>query len=297
VLAALAATACSSSGATPNTTASKRSGVGATATSAPATSSKADCAKEPPAPTQSTATVALRRTPDAAHPLRVVVAGDSLAETLNPSVGVSLVNLTKDIGVPTAPLQSVAEPGYGFTSWRDGIWDGKQQPGFPPFRNWQKVIDDGIAKYDPDVVVMLLGSWDMVQRKVNGHYIHPPDCAWAPFYGSLLNEAWRHLTAKGARVMWLAFPCTAQEENPFHHKLNAAFRALADAHPRSVAYVDLDRFACPHGTVVKSMTATDGKSYSLRGSDNTHFDFYGAPPILAPYFEAQFRRVFGLSSR
>jgi hypothetical protein len=38
------------------------------------------------------------------------------------------------------------------------------------------------------------------------------------------------------------------------------------------------------------MRAPDGQTYNLRGDDLTHFEFYGAPPILGPFFGEQFAR-------
>jgi hypothetical protein len=236
----------------------------------------------------------LRRTPTASDPLRATVVGDSIAQTLAPSIAVGFEQLTARTGIPHAEVQSAAEFGFGFASSLPGIIHGRPDPGFPPFRDWQGLFDRAVVKYDPDVVLALVGSWDMVERKVGGRYIDPSDCGWAPWYRGLVDEAGRHLMAHGAVVIWLAFPCTVQPENRLHFRLNDVFHAYATSHPGKVAYADLDGFVCPAGKLVRRMTAPDGKTYRVRAVDDTHFEFYGAPPVLGPFFANTLQRLLRL---
>jgi hypothetical protein len=100
--------------------------------------------------------------------------------------------------------------------------------------------------------------------------------------------------AHGAVVIWLAFPCTVQPENRLHFRLNDVFHAYATSHPGKVAYADLDGFVCPAGKLVRRMTAPDGKTYRVRAVDDTHFEFYGAPPVLGPFFANTLQRLLRL---
>jgi hypothetical protein len=226
----------------------------------------------------------LRRTPSPAAPLRATVVGDSIAQTLAPSIALGFDELTARTGVQHAEVQSAALPGFGFTSALPGVIHGKPVFGFPAFRDWEGLLDRAVTKYDPDVVIGLVGSWDMVPRNVDGTFIDPTTCSWPSWYRALVERAGHHLSARGAVIIWLSFPCTVQPENRYHFTLNGVFHAFAAAHPASVAYVDLDGFVCPGGRVVPTMRAPDGTVRQLRGSDDTHFDFYGAPPVLGPYF-------------
>jgi hypothetical protein len=252
------------------------------------------CGADPGAPSQTTKQLTVRRKPDAAHPLEVLIVGDSIAETLLPSVEIGFEGISKQTGAPIHSVDSIAFPGFGFLSSQPGIVEGQKTNGFPQFASWRQTFDKAIAKYDPDVVIALLGSWDMVPRFINGRYTNPTDCAWAPAYSQLVEQAYDHLTARGAKLVWLAFPCTVKSENPYHHALNATFRALAARHPTSVAYLDFDRFVCPNGTVEHSMRTLDGRLVAVRGSDNTHFDFYSAPYVLSPYFQAQMSKLLSI---
>jgi hypothetical protein len=278
-------TSSRASASTSTTTSVAPSGIAGT------TSTTTGCALGTTGPTSTRAQLHLRRTPTASDPLRATVVGDSVAQTLAPSIAVGFDQLTARTGIPHAEVQSAAEFGFGFASALPGIIHGKADPGFPPFRDWQRLFDRALVKYDPDVVLALVGSWDMVQRKVGGTYIDPSDCGWASWYRGLVDEAGRHLMANGAVVIWLSFPCTVQPENRLHFRLNDVFHAYATSHARTAAYVDLDRFVCPAGKVVRRMTAPDGKTYRVRAVDDTHFEFYGAPPVLGPFFADTLQRL------
>jgi hypothetical protein len=279
-----------SSGASPTTTTTTARRPTTSTTRAPS----GGCPLPTTRPASTSRVLTLRRTPSAAAPIRATIVGDSIAQTLAPSIAVGFDQLTARTGIPHAEVQSAAEFGFGFASSLPGIIHGKADPGFPPFRDWQGLFDRAVVKYDPDVVIALVGSWDMVQRKVGGTYVDPSDCGWASWYRGLVDEAGRHLRANGAVVIWLSFPCTVQPENRLHFGLNDVFHAYATSHGRAAAYVDLDGFVCPHGKVVRRMTAPDGKSYRVRAADDTHFEFYGAPPVLGPFFADTLQRLLPL---
>jgi hypothetical protein len=259
-----------------------------TTTTARPTTTTVPCGVRTTPPASTARRLRLRRPVDAASPLRVLVAGDSIAVTLGPSVKAALP-------VPPAQLSSAAFPGYGFTSGRPGIVDGRPTTGVEAFRDWQRTLDDAIAQHDPDVVVILLGSWDLVPREVDGGLLDPSQCAWVPWYRSLVDEAWRRLTARGARIVWLGFPCAQRETDPHHHTLNGVFASLAADHPRSVAYVDLDALVCPGGRVAVELPGPDGRPTPVREPDGTHFDFWRAHFVLGPVLHAQLARLLPLS--
>jgi hypothetical protein len=227
--------------------------------------------------------------------MRSLIVGDSIATTLAPSLAYAAQLLSEQTGVPRAEMQTIAVPGFGFTSSLPGVYDGRLQPGFDVFRDWTGTIDAAIAKDDPDVVVVLVGSWDMVRRVVDDRLVGPADCAWTPWYRAMVETALQHLTARGARVLWLAFPCTTQEENVDHFTLNHLLRSVAAEHHDAMAYVDLDGYVCPDGVPVHSMRAPDGSLRAVRGGDDTHFDFYQAGYVLGPWFAQQFRALLNLA--
>jgi hypothetical protein len=220
----------------------------------------------------------------------MLVVGDSIATTLGPSFVHGAELFEARTGVPQGHMETIAGPGFGFTSWRPGLVDGRLKAGFDVFRHWPAQIDAAIAQHDPDVVLVLVGSWDLVPRVVGDRLLRPGDCGWPAWYRELAEVAWRHLTARGARVLWLAFPCANRSTDPAHVTLNHVLRSIADAHRASTAYVDLDGFVCPDGVPVHSMRAPDGTLHAVRGGDGTHFDFDDAWPVLGPWVAQQFER-------
>ncbi len=264
----------------------------ASVAASPSTSGR--CAPRTTRPPATRHVLALRRAPSPAAPLRATIVGDSVAETLAPSIAVGFDELARRTGIPHDEVQSAALNGFGFASALPGIRNGKREPGFPAFRDWQGLFDRAVTRHDPDVVVALVGSWDLLPREVGDAYLDPASCGWAAWYRPLVEQAVQRRTANGAVVVWLAFPYTARDTDPLHFALNAVFRDVAAAHPASVAYVDLDGFVCPDGRVVPEMRAPDGTSHRVRDDDDTHFAFYGAPPVLGPYFADAFQRLLPL---
>ncbi len=136
--------------------------------------------------------------------VRVVVVGDSVAYDAEPGIRAAL-EATGDVRVDTHS--------YG------GV--GLLRPG----------VDDylvGAVAGDPDVVVVMLGGWDL------GEVVADPDG-----YARRLDEVAALLTADGALVVWLSMPPTPPGEGieAARRIANGAFASLADRHP-SVVHVD-----------------------------------------------------------
>lgn len=136
-------------------------------------------------------------------PVRVVVVGDSVAYDAEPGIRAAL-EATGDVRVDARS--------YG------GV--GLLRPG----------VDDYLAEAlagDPDVVVVMLGGWDL------GEVVVDPDG-----YARRLDEVAALLTAEGARVVWLSMPPTPPGEGieEARRAANRLFAALANRHP-SVVHV------------------------------------------------------------
>ena len=135
--------------------------------------------------------------------LRVVVVGDSVAYDAEPGIRAAL-EATGDVRVDTRS--------YG------GV--GLLQPGIDGY------LAEAVAT-DPDVVVVMLGGWDL------GEVVADPGA-----YSRRLDEVADLLTSDGARVVWLSMPPTPPGEGieEARRAANRLFAALADRHP-SVAHV------------------------------------------------------------
>jgi uncharacterized protein len=123
--------------------------------------------------------------PSAANPLRVLVVGDSIGLDL----GGSLINDLANTGVVTATL------------------DGKESTGLtrPDYFNWPAELQGDLAKYNPQVVVIMIGANDPQD------FPGPPDIPygtsqWTAMYTSRVAAFMQEATSGGASAIWVGMP-------------------------------------------------------------------------------------------
>ncbi len=142
---------------------------------------------------------------DPADPLNVMIVGDSGTYDASPAISSSYHATGAGSSVETA------FPGIGLTN---GVLDWRIR--------WPEIF----GEIDVDLVVVMLGGWDLEFLEANG----------AEAYGALLDEAVSLLTSRGAHVQWLSvLPGGTQPDA----ELNAVFQALAERHPGQVDYLDV----------------------------------------------------------
>ncbi len=148
---------------------------------------------------------------------------------------------------------------------------------------WQ----DAINAVKPNVVVLLAGRWEVVDREYEGTWTNILHPAYAAYVKQQLEQASQLVTATGARMVFLTAPCTNEGEQPDGAPwpeddparlavFNRLVREVAAAHPQTDSVVDLNAAACPRG---KFATTVDG--VVLRNSDGVHFTDAGGT-WLAP---------------
>jgi len=141
-------------------------------------------------------------------------------------------------------------------------------PGFGlsgPFE-WRRDWAASIAADDPDLVVVMMGGWDVKWTRENG----------ADAYTALVDEAIAILTAGGAKVMWLP-PMPGDDDTTDASTVAAVYAALPERYPGvvanpTVAGVLADR----DGRYPKYLTLDDGTVLVLRGADGWHLCQDGA---------------------
>ncbi len=135
-------------------------------------------------------------------------------------------------------------------------------------------IDDYLREAldgNPDVVVVMLGGWDL------GEIVADP-----PAYGRRLDEVADLLTSKGATVIWLGMPPTPPLEGieEARRTANREFAALADRHD-GVSYLDTDQILGDRlGGFTRMRTGMAGTEVQVRkvrdGRDDGHLCSAGA---------------------
>jgi peptidoglycan/LPS O-acetylase OafA/YrhL len=163
---------------------------------------------------------------------------------------------------------------------------------------WTDAWADWVKQIDPNVVVLLAGAAEVLDRVFDGHTTNILDPTFAAYVKSQLEKAVQIATAGGARMIFMTKPCQDTGEQPDGNPwpedspsrqlvYNTLLRQVAQDNPGKVSVQDLNRYVCPGGTY-----SADLHGVPIRGPDGVHFQFgqpgtggdYLAPAIL-PYWE------------
>jgi len=173
------------------------------------------------------------------QPLKVVSIGDSVTYDADPGIRAAL----EATGAVTVNTRSIG-----------GV--GLLRPGIDDYLN-------DVLVGDPDVVVVMLGGWDL------GEIVADPSA-----YGTRLNDVANQLTADGAHLVWLSMPPTPPGEKieDARRLANRLFVQLAER--RS----DVDHIATgiilgdPAGAFIRFRTGVDGRLVQIRKVRNDQDD-------------------------
>jgi peptidoglycan/LPS O-acetylase OafA/YrhL len=233
---------------------------------------------DPPAPTttapsaSTSSTAPLPTIPAVTHPgsMRVLVVGDSVAASL----GHGMLPVQSQAGIV------VSNEGYiGCGIARGGATSFKAytQPAacltWP--QRWKALVD----AFRPDVTLVLLGRWEVLDRVHDGQWMHIGEPAFDAYLRSELELATSVLTSEGGRVAFLTAPCNNHEladlASPGRLPPDDAHRvelfnemqaSVAAEHPGVTMMVPLADLLCPGGRYVASISGVP-----LRTSDGVHF--------------------------
>jgi hypothetical protein len=210
----------------------------------------------------------------AAHPLRVWVAGDSLAQV----PGDALERIGGAIDV--VGVESRLSTGLARTD----------------LYNWFTRIQQAPHQLHPDVVVFSFGA-DDAHDYMGGAHVGPfGSPSWIAEYRRRIDGVTRELNAEGIRVVWLGLPIP---DGPGFRKsfpvVNAILAGVARAHAKDATYVDtwhrLDDF---HGRYAQYLRVR-GKLTQVRASDGVHYTQAGGD-LVAAQVVAQLRAWYRLRS-
>ncbi len=245
-----------------------------------------------------------------AHPgaLRVLTIGDSTALTLG-------IALSEDAAHYGITQRDVAILGCGVTDGRQVRVTGKVQtvarpcnsspvpPGTPrvesvptPYgvstttpdgERWTAWYRAWVARDRPDVVIILVGRWEMVTRTFEGHWTNILHPAFAAYVARELRRTVQLATADGAKAVLMTAPCFDSGEQPDGQPWPTDASARLDAYNRIVDEVaaqaggrvsvfGLDALVCPGGVFHRVLGGV-----VVRSPDGVHFSA-SAGPYLGP---------------
>jgi hypothetical protein len=179
-------------------------------------------------------------------------------------------------------------PGFGLTADVQGHNDVGPTPPPEAYAHWRDSVTRMVAVDDPDIVLVLLGIWDTIERDPGGRALRPGTPEWKQWYGLLAADFVKTLTARGAVVVWLVMPCVGRPDLNLRLKpVNAALHDTWRVAPGRVGFVDLARVACRNGMPRYQVHGPTGP-IPLRMADGIHFMPVEAAPVLSPFLVRRF---------
>jgi len=215
----------------------------ATVTSAPAPAPA-------PAPPSTPATNPPPLVPGRTAPV-VLVVGDSIAE--------SVASVMTDTAAPSGvQVINGAMEGCGVMAGSPLHYVGHEQPQPDGCDDWPQRWQDLVDTNVPDVAVLMVGRWEVVDRVVAGDWHAIGDPVFDADLAGRLEQAVQILTSRGATVVVTTAPYYLRavppdgglypEDEPSRaDAFNAMVRALATRHPGQVTIADFGALLDPDG--------------------------------------------------
>jgi hypothetical protein len=224
-----------------------------------------------------------------AAPPKVMVVGDSVAG----SIGLGFETRAATAGLT---VWNRGELGCGL--FYDGeVYEGGELNPVDPRCNWRNKWPGELEQFKPDVVVMLVGAWDILDRQVDGHLVKFGSVEYDSSFLHQLDDATNLLASTGAKVVVLTTPFFSRPElvgqtgrewpeyDPWRvDRINSLYRDFLANHPGRYRMIDLNKYVSPDGRFTDSL---DGQV--IRG-DGVHFTDAGQA-ILVDWLTPQLKEV------
>ncbi len=219
---------------------------------------------------------------------KILIAGDSVALSL--ANGLIPEQAQYKVQIDNGGLLGCGVARGGPSRFRDKLYD------LPSFcATWPQLRAQQLAKAKPDLVALLVGRWEVLNRQWNGRWTHIGDPAFDAYLASELDRAIDVLSATGKRVALLTLPCVQPKESadgtPYPEdqpqridRFNQLLRAAQARHPKQSVIVDLYSMVCPGGHFTATM---DG--VTIRSEDGAHFPGTAIPPVAAKLLPVLYR--------
>ncbi|MFC3383609.1 acyltransferase family protein [Couchioplanes azureus] len=215
---------------------------------------------------------------------RISIFGDSVAWSL----GTYLPEQSR------LDIESRGVQGCGIARLPEIRYIGFPHTNYPGCETWDRRWRRNVRQDDPDVAVILLDRWELMDRKLDGRYRHVGQPDYDAYLRGELDLAIRTVTSRGAVPVLLTAPYTRRAERPDGglwpedqpQRVDAWNALLKDAARRhGAAVLDLNRRVCPDG----EFTWRAG-GVRVRG-DGLHFTPDGVRRHIAPWLLPHLARI------
>lgn len=217
------------------------------------------------------------RVPTRAHPLRLLVTGDSLTEYLGPEL--------VDEATRAGPVQGYTDTHYGTGLVR------------PDYVDWSVVARQQMSQYRPDAVVVMIGGNDFQNMTMaNGKILYALTPAWIREYQRRAAVCMR-IWARGGktRVYWLSMPPARDASwSQNNANIDLALQRAARQVP-GARYLNVLGPVTDHGKY-SDYVYVNGEPVLVRTTDGIHFTEAGSQ-IIADEMMAILRHDWKIGAR
>ena len=184
--------------------------------------------------------------------------------------------------------------GCGISPVRDIRYIGFLHHPYPGCDRWASRWHRGMLRDDPDVAVILLDRWELMDAKPHGVWVHVGQPGYDAWLAGQLRKSISVVGERGATVVLLTAPYTRRMERADGGLFPEDTPARVDAWNRLLRAVaaetgarvlDLNRVICPDG---RFTWAIDGLQVR---SDGLHFTPAGVQRVIAPWLLPRLARI------
>jgi len=245
----------------------------------PTASAASPAPPAPPAPPSPSGPTEVPGPPPAARPVpdpgqvRVVVLGDSVAFSLGYHFKAAMA--------PGVKTKTAALIGCGVVRGAH-IINGRVSVPNPRCEQWPARWTEAVDSFDPDVALVMVGAWEVYDRKVDGRTLEVGTPEYESYLDSEMEIALGIAASRGAPVALLNVPCYQQPnlalgEPPSERNdparvawVNQVFQRIVARHPQRLRLIDLGGFLCPGGHDADKIDGvkvrTDGVHFTPEGA-------------------------------
>jgi peptidoglycan/LPS O-acetylase OafA/YrhL len=214
----------------------------------------------------------------AGPPVKLLLVGDSTAVTL----GIGLGAYKRDYNIE---MQNSGILGCGLTEGSEYQLQGVIAPmagacsGARGEEQWPKIWKGDLNTFQPNVVMILAGRWEVTNRTYQGHWTNILQPGYADYVRRQLKLAVTVASSTGAKVILLTAPCYDTGEQPNGQpwpedsprrlaEYNSIVRQVGSVEPGTTV-VNFEAMACPAGHYQSYIDGVDARY------DGVHFTLGG----------------------
>lgn len=217
-----------------------------------------------------------------------------LAETKAPSVGKCTVMVVGDsLGNNLAyGMQRQLEATKGLNM----VIRSKASTGLSNswFYNWPKKIKPFISQSDPDLVIVMLGTNDHQNMKIDGSVVEFGSKKWNAKYELEADKLISQSIESGAYVLWVGLPIMQSSYFAGYMSVLNERSTKAVAENAGANYVSTWDLMADNRGKYREWAKVNGKNQKIRGSDGIHFTWVGQN-VLATHVIEEIQNIFNVT--